>query len=183
LKEGEVSESIRTPQGFAFITVTGTQAARIPPLEEVKAKVRGDVVKKKAIEAARQNAAMLAPKLKSGDFAAAAKAAGLTAESTELLARGAAIPQAGASPAVDAAAFSLPVGGVSEPITTDNGAVVINVLEKKEVTPAELSAGKQQMRDELRNERKSRFFSSYMSKARERMKININREALAQVVA
>jgi hypothetical protein len=51
------------------------------------------------------------------------------------------------------------------------------------VTPAELSAGKQQMRDELRNERKSRFFSSYMSKARERMKININREALAQVVA
>ena len=183
LKEGEVSESIRTPQGFAFITVTGTQAARIPPLEEVKAKVRGDVVKKKAIEAARQNAAMLAPKLKSGDFAAAAKAAGLTAESTELLARGAAIPQAGASPAVDAAAFSLPVGGVSEPITTDNGAVVIKVLEKKEVTPAELSAGKQQMRDELRNERKSRFFSSYMSKARERMKININREALAQVVA
>jgi peptidyl-prolyl cis-trans isomerase D len=183
LKEGEVSESIRTPQGFAFITVTGTQAARIPPLEEVKAKVRGDVVKKKAIEAARQNAAMLAPKLKSGDFAAAAKAAGLTAESTELLARGAAIPQAGASPAVDAAAFSLPVGGVSEPITTDTGAVVIKVLEKKEVTPAELSAGKQQMRDELRNERKSRFFSSYMSKARERMKININREALAQVVA
>jgi peptidyl-prolyl cis-trans isomerase D len=183
LKEGEVSESIRTPQGFAFITVTGTQAARVPALEEVKARVREDVVKKKAIEAARQNAATLAPKLKSGDFAAAAKAAGLTAESTELLARGATIPQAGASPAVDAAAFSLPVGGVSDPITTDNGTVVIKVLEKKEVTSAELSAGKQQLRDELRNERKSRFFSSYMSKARERMKININREALAQVVA
>jgi peptidyl-prolyl cis-trans isomerase D len=182
MKEGEVSDAIRTPQGFAFITLTGTQAARVPPLDEVKARVREDVVKKKAIEAARQNAAAVAPKLKSGDFAAAAKAAGLSAESTDLLARGAAIPQAGVSPAVDAAAFSLPVGGVSDPITTDTGAVVIKVLEKKEVTPAELSAGKQQLRDELRNAAKNRFYSAYMTKARERMKININREALAQVI-
>lgn len=183
LKEGEVSEAIRTPQGFAFITLTGTQAARVPALEEVKARVREDVVKKKAIEAARQSAAALAPKLKSGDFAAAAKAGGLTAESTDFHARGAAIPQTGVSPAVDAAAFSLPVGGISDPITTDTGAVVIKVLEKKEVTPAELTAGKPQLRDELRSERKNRFFSAYMSKARERMKININREALAQVIA
>ena len=182
MKEGEVSESLRTPQGFAFITLTGTQPARVPALEEVKAKVREDVVKKKAIEAARQNAASVAPKLKSGDFAASAKAAGLAAEPTDLLARGAAIPQAGVSPAVDAVAFSLPVGGVSDPITTDTGAVVVKVLEKKEVTPAELSAGKQQLRDELRSDRKNRFYSAYMSKARERMKITINREALAQVI-
>jgi peptidyl-prolyl cis-trans isomerase D len=182
MKEGEVSDAIRTPQGFAFITLTGTQAARVPPLDEVKARVREDVVKKKAIEAARQSAAAVAPKLKSGDFAAAAKAAGLSAESTDLLARGAAIPQAGVSPAVDAAAFSLPVGGVSDPIITDTGAVVVKVLEKKDVTPAELSAGKQQLRDELRNAAKNRFYSAYMTKARERMKININREALAQVI-
>jgi peptidyl-prolyl cis-trans isomerase D len=182
MKEGEVSDAIRTPQGFAFITLTGTQAARVPPLDEVKARVREDVVKKKAIEAARQSAAAVAPKLKSGDFAAAAKAAGLSAESTDLLARGAAIPQAGVSPAVDAAAFSLPVGGVSDPIITDTGAVVVKVLEKKDVTPAELSTGKQQLRDELRNAAKNRFYSAYMTKARERMKININREALAQVI-
>ena len=52
----------------------------------------------------------------------------------------------------------------------------------EEVTAEELSAGKQQLRDELRGERKNRFYSAYMSKARERMKININREALAQVI-
>ena len=56
------------------------------------------------------------------------------------------------------------------------------MLEKKDVTPAELTAGKQQLRDQLRSERKNRFYSAYMSKARERMKININREALAQVI-
>ena len=39
LKEGEVSPVIRTPQGFAFITVTGRQDAYLPKLDEVKARV------------------------------------------------------------------------------------------------------------------------------------------------
>ena len=182
LKQGEVSDQVRTAQGIVFLTVTGTEPARVPGLDEVKAKVRDDVLKKKAVDAARQNAASVAAKLKSGDFAAAAKAAGLTANTSELIARGAAIPDAGVSPAVDAVAFSLPAGAVSDPIVTDTGAVVIKVLEKKEVTPAELASGRQQVRDELRNERRGRFFASYMTKARDRMKININRETLAQVI-
>src|SRR4030095_11374453 len=37
LKQGETSKAIRTPQGFAFITLTGTQPERVPTLEEVKA--------------------------------------------------------------------------------------------------------------------------------------------------
>ncbi len=77
----------------------------------------------------------------------------------------------------------LPAGGVSDPIVTDNGAVVVRVVEKKDVTPAELSAGRTQLRDELLNERRNRFYASYMTKARERMKININRQTLAQVTA
>src|SRR5687768_16404344 len=182
MKEGEVSEGIRTAQGYAFITVTGTQEARLPALDEVKARVREDPVKKKAVDVARQNASTLAAKLKSGDFTATAKAAGLEPQTTELIARGSAIPQAGVSPAVDAAAFSLPAGGVSDPIVTDSGAVVIKVLEKKEVTPAEIASGRQQLKDELINERRNRFYASYMNKARERMKININRETLAQVM-
>ena len=181
MKTGEVSEAIRTPQGHVFLTVTGTEAARLPGLEEVKAKVREDVVKKKAVEAARQNAASVAAKLKSGDFSATAKAAGLESHTTDLIARGGAIPEAGVSPAVDAVAFTLPPGSTSDPIVTDNGAVVIKVLEKKDVTPAELAAGKGSLREELRNQQRNRFYSSYMTKARERMKININRETLAQV--
>ena len=45
LKDGEVSESIRTPQGFAFVTVTGRQDSYVPKLEEVKARVRDEVLK------------------------------------------------------------------------------------------------------------------------------------------
>ena len=183
MKEGEVSSALRTPQGFAFITVTGRQDAYVPKLEEVKAKVRDDVLKKKAVETAQQRAAALVPQLKGGNFEAAAKAAGLEAKTTELIARGAPVADAGVSPAIDAVAFNLPAGAVSDPISTDNGAVVIKVLERKDPTTEEIASGKQQMRDELTNERRGRFYSSYMTKARERMSIRINNQVLAQLTS
>jgi peptidyl-prolyl cis-trans isomerase D len=183
MKTGEVSQAIRTMQGFAFVTVTGTQAERVPSLEEVKARVRDDVIKSKAADTARQRAAALLPQFKSGNFDAAAKSAGLEVKTTDLIARGAPIADVGVSPAVDAVAFGLQAGTVSDPIKTDNGAVVVKVLERKDVTPAEIAAGKQQLRDELLSERRNRFYSSYMTKARERMRINTYPTLLAQVIA
>lgn len=183
MKEGEVSPALRTPQGFAFITVTGRQDAYVPKLDEVKAKVRDDVLKKKAVETAQQRAAAVAAQLKSGDFEAGAKAAGLEAKTTDLIARGAPIGDAGVSPAVDAVAFKLPVGTVSDPITTENGAVVVKVLERKDPTAEEIATGKQQMRDELTNERRGRFYASYMNKARERMDVKVNNQLLAQLTS
>ena len=59
MKQGETSKAIRTPQGFAFISLTGTQPERLPTLDEVKARVRDDVVKGKAADTARQRAAAI----------------------------------------------------------------------------------------------------------------------------
>jgi peptidyl-prolyl cis-trans isomerase D len=182
MKPGEVSESLRTGQGFVFITVTGTEASRLPSLEEMKARVREDVVKKKAVETAREKATSLAAGLKSGDFTAAAKAAGLEAKTTDLIGRGAPVPDIGVSPAVDAAAFALPAGGVSDPIVTDNGAVIVKVLEKKTATPDEVKSGRNSIKNELLNQQKNRFYAAYMTKARERMTIQSNPQVLAQVI-
>jgi peptidyl-prolyl cis-trans isomerase D len=182
MKPGEVSESLRTGQGFAFITVTGTEASRLPSLEEIKARVREDIVKKKAVETARQRATSLAPGLKTGDFTAGAKAAGLEAKTTDLVGRGAPIPDIGVSPAVDVAAFALPAGGVSDPIVTDNGAVIVKVLEKKSPTPNELKTGRDSIKNELLNQQRNRFYAAYMTKARERMTIQSNPQVLAQLI-
>jgi peptidyl-prolyl cis-trans isomerase D len=182
LKEGDVSDPLRTPQGYAFITVTGKQAPYVPKVEEVKTKVRDDVLKQKAIEAARQKAATINAEMKSGDFEKAAKAAGLEVKTTELITRGSPMGDAGVSPALEAAAFSLPAGGVSAPVVTDNGAAIVKVVERKDVAPEELAKQKDTLRTELLNERKNKFFASYMTKARQRMKVNINRDTIAQIV-
>ncbi|MEO7270986.1 MAG: peptidyl-prolyl cis-trans isomerase [Vicinamibacterales bacterium] len=183
LKDNEVSDAIQTPQGVAFITVTGKQAASDPSLDAVKDKVRLDVVKKKAVETARQKAAAIAGQLKTGDFTAAAKAAGLEVKTTELIARGAPIGDAGVSPAIEAAAFALPAGGVSDPIVTENGAVVVKVLEHPAIDEAEMAKGLDPVRADLLGERRNQFFSAYMTKARERMQINVNQQTIAQILA
>ena len=86
------------------------------------------------------------------------------------------------SPAVDAAAFALPQGGVSDPIVTDTGAVIVKVLEKKSPTADEVKTGRDTVKNELLNQQKQRFYASYMTKARERMTIKSNPQVIAQVI-
>jgi parvulin-like peptidyl-prolyl isomerase len=151
----------------------------VPKLDEVKDRVRDEVVKQKARELSKQKAAEIAAKLRNApDFEKAAKAAGLEAKTTDLLTRDSPIPDLGAAAPVEDAAFKMPVGSVSDPIATDAGTAVIKVLDKKEVTDADWASNKDKFRDEFLNDRRNRFFSAYMVKAKQKMKIAVNREAL-----
>jgi peptidyl-prolyl cis-trans isomerase D len=182
MKEGEVSEPIRTPQGYAFITVTGHQDPYVPKLDEVKAKVRDDVLTQKAIEKARATAATVAAAARNGDFDKAVKAAGLEAKTTDLIARGAQLGDVGVSPKLEDAAFTLPAGAVSDAVVTEKGAAVVKVVERKDPTPQDLAKDKDTLRAELLNDRKQKFFSAYMTKARQRMTIRTNPQTIAQIV-
>ena len=51
------------------------------------------------------------------------------------------------------------------------------------MTADQLAAGRESLRTELLNERRSRFFSSYLAKAKQNMKITIDREVLQRLVA
>ena len=117
------------------------------------------------------------------DFEKAAKAAGVEAKTTDLIAQDSPIPDLGNAPAVLDAAFKLPQGGVSDPIATDNGTAVVKALEKKEVTPEEWTSSKDKFREELLTDRRNRFFSAYMLKAKQKMKIEVNRESLQRAVS
>ncbi len=183
MKEGEVTPAMRVATGWVFATVTGRQDSYVPKLDEVKARVADDVRQEKAAEMAKQRAAAIATDLKNAkDFAAAAKRAGLEVKTTELVARGTAIPDLGISEAVDAAAFALPQGGVSDAISTPTGTAIIRVVEKVGVTDTEVASGKDVLRDELVNVRRDKFFAAYMQKAKAGLKINIRQDTLARVV-
>lgn len=182
MKEGEVTPAMRVATGWVFATVTGRQDSYLPQLAEVKAKVADDVRQEKAAEMAKQRATAIATELKNAkDFAAAAKRAGLEVKTTELVARGTAIPDLGISEAVDAAAFALPPGGVSDAISTATGTAVIRVVEKVGVTDTEVESGKDMLRDELVNGRRDKFFGAYMQKAKSGLKINIKQDTLARI--
>jgi len=183
MNPGEVSGVLRTSRGFAFETVTDKKDGYVPKLDEVKDKVRDEVVKQKARDMAKTQADALAAKLKTApDFEKAAKAANADVKTTDLLTHDSPLPEIGSAPDVLEAAFKLPEGAVGGPVTTDAGAAIFKVVEKHESSPQDVTANKETFRDELLNDRKNRFFSAYMQKAKQKMKISVNREALKRVV-
>lgn len=183
LAEGAVSPALRVSRGWVFVTVTQKQDPYVPQLAEVSTRVRDDLIRQRATELAKTKAAEIAAMLKgAGDFGAAAKKAGLEVKPTELIARGAPIPDIGVSPEIDKVVFPLPVGSVSDPISTPQGTAIVRVAEKEAVTDAQIATGMDQTREELVNQRRDRFFGGYMAKAKETLKISINQETLARAI-
>jgi parvulin-like peptidyl-prolyl isomerase len=183
LKEGDVSAPLRVGRGYAIAALSGRQDPAIPKLEDVKDRVRTDVLREKAGKAASEKAASVAASLKSAsDFVAAAKKAGFEAKSSELVARGAALPEIGVNATVEKAAFALSAGAVSDPIATADGTTIVKVIERQDVKPAEMAASRDSVRQDLINARRTDFFTAYMVKARQRMKIELNREVLNSIL-
>jgi peptidyl-prolyl cis-trans isomerase D len=182
MKEGEVTPAMRVATGWVFATTTGRQDAYLPKLDEVRARVTDDLKQEKAVDLVKQRAAAIAADLKQAkDFAAAVKRAGLEIKTTELIARGAPVADLGVSEQVDAAAFALPQGGISDAITTPTGTAVVRVAEKVTVSDQEVEQGREQLRDEMVNARRDRFFGAYMQKAKSGLTITIREDTLARL--
>jgi peptidyl-prolyl cis-trans isomerase D len=183
LGDNEVSGAVRASRGEVLFTVTGKQASYLPKLDEVKDKVREDVIRQKAGDLVKQRATELAAALqKAPDFTKAAKAAGFDTQTTELVARETPLPGLGPSAAADQVAFSLPVGGVSQPIPTDNAYGIIKVLDRQNLKTEELGAAKDKFREELLNDRRGRFFASYMDRAKQKLRIEVDQDALQRAI-
>jgi peptidyl-prolyl cis-trans isomerase D len=180
LKEGAVEGPVRTSGGQVFFTTTARQDSHLPTLDAVKDRVRDDALRQKAAELARARAQSLASELKT-DFTAATKQAGLEVKTTELIARGSTWPDVGISPALDAAAFSLPVGGVSGPIPTDAGTAVVHIVQREEIDGAALAAARDTLRNELLEAERNKFYSAYMQKVQDRFKTEINQDVLRRM--
>ena len=182
MNRGDVSDALRTPQGAAFITVIDIQAAHDASLGEVRDRVREDLINERAASMARERASSMAGAFKS-DFAGAAKSAGVNVQSSELIARGAPFPEIGVSVPVETAAFALGAGAVSDPIATERGTVILRVADKQGIKPEEFTAQKAQVREQMLQERRGQFFASYMTKAKEKMTIELKEETLQAMFA
>ncbi|MGH6692081.1 MAG: peptidylprolyl isomerase, partial [Gammaproteobacteria bacterium] len=184
LERGQISQSIASARGPVFVTVSDTRDPYVPTLDQVRDRVRDDLIRSRATELSRQRASQVAATLRgASDFAAAAKAQGFEAKETQLISRGSPLPDVGVSAEVERAVFGLPAGAVSEPIATNDATVIVRVVERDEVTPEELRQGREAFREQLLTERRGRFFTSYMGRAKERMRIEIRNDVVQRMLA
>lgn len=180
LEQDQVSGAVATMQGQAFLALVEIQPAHQPELDEVRGQVREAVIQARAVELARTRAAALSQAR--GGFSAAAQRAGATLRTTELVARGAALPDIGVSDRVDAAAFALQTGQTSEPVSTDSAVVVVHVTDRQDIVAEGLEAQRETVRAQLTSERRNEFFSAYMTKAMENMAITYNAETITALL-
>ncbi len=180
---GAVAGPIPTPSGPAFVTVTDIQEPYVPELDEVRDQVREDVIRKKSLTLAQERAAAAAETLKAAeDFVAAAEAAEWPVGSSDLVTRGSALPEVGPSAAVEAVAFAMTPGTVSDVVQTGNAAAVVHLVEREEASAADLAQNRDTLRYELMLQRQSRFFTAYMDNVKARLDITIDLAVLEQAL-
>jgi peptidyl-prolyl cis-trans isomerase D len=129
LKKGEISpEPVRTPFGFHAIKVAEIREAGKKPLKDVVKPIRERLATEAADRAARARADEIRAKLiGAADFMAAARALGLTPLETTV-GRRERTPTAAPDPLEDAA-FQVARGGVSTPVRTPAGWIVLKQVD------------------------------------------------------
>ena len=133
LKKGEISpEPVRTPFGFHAIKVSDVREASRKPMKEVAPQIRDRLATDAADRAARAKAEEIRPALQAAkDFLAEARKLSLTPVETTMtkIGRPPGMPGMPAVDTLEEAAFGLAVGGVTPPINTPAGWVVLKVVD------------------------------------------------------
>jgi peptidyl-prolyl cis-trans isomerase D len=130
LKKGEISpEPVRSPFGFHAIKVTDVREASRKPMKEVAPQIRDRLAAEAADRAARAKADEVRPALQSAkDFTAEARKLGLTPVETTMAKIGRP-PGMPGTDTLEEAAFGLAIGGVTPPVNTPAGWVVLKVTD------------------------------------------------------
>ena len=131
LKKGEISpEPVRTPFGFHAIKVSDVREGARKPLKEVAPQIRDRLAADAAEKAARAKADEVRPPLQQAkDFMAQARTLGLAPVETTMAKIGRPPGMPAGADTLEDAAFALAVGGVTEPVKTPAGWVVLKVTE------------------------------------------------------
>jgi peptidyl-prolyl cis-trans isomerase D len=153
MKAGEISpEPVRTPFGFHAIKVTEVQPGGKTPLKEVAAQIRDRLSAAAADNAAKAKAEEARAKLQNAaDFSAEAKALGLNPLDTTIpkIDR----PPSAAPDLMADAAFALAHDGVSAPVKTPAGWIVIKARETLPPAVPPLAEVKDRVSAALKRER------------------------------
>jgi len=170
LREGEVSQPIRTDRGYVVLSLKQVVPAHQGTLEEVRDKVITALKQEKSVELARTKAEELSKRAKAGEkFDSAAKALALEPKTSEDFSRAGSVPNVGSGKQLSAA-FGMKVGDVSAPAPLGTNWVVYRIDSKSAANMADFDKQKKELTDQVLNEKRSLAYEAFRSALEERLK-------------
>ncbi|MBV9924025.1 MAG: SurA N-terminal domain-containing protein [Acidobacteria bacterium] len=184
---GAVGDFVGVKGGFAIPQLIEKRDPRIPEFDEVKGKVADDFKTARAGEQLEQTAKEIAAASGGVDaLKAAAEKAGLKAQDDDAFKLGRPLGTAGADPALDAAVYQLKAGEATKaPVKVGDRWVVVAVKARRDAKPEEFEKQKTELTERALEERRNQLFEDFLVEARRKLeekgKIEIYRDALAQL--
>jgi peptidyl-prolyl cis-trans isomerase D len=126
-KPGETSDLFDDENGYYLARLDTLRQGGDAKFDDVKDLVRDRLAKEQSVDKLLPQAQQLASAAATSNLEAAAKAANKTVEQTPMFARASPVPGLGQFSEAVGAAFALPVGAVSQPVKTLDGAYVLRV--------------------------------------------------------
>ncbi len=164
VERGETSSLFDTEGAYFLARLDSLTPGGTAPFEEVKDQIRAELLRRKKVDAVRPRAQAFAQQAAKSSLDAAAKALGLAVETSEPFTRGGFAGSLGRLNAAIGAAFTLPVGVVSEPVATDEAVFVLRVDRRiearKEAFEKIRAERRQQAVAALRDQRVRAFYDA-----------------------
>ncbi len=183
---GDLSAPIHTDLGYVVLSVKDIQPSHPAALAEVRDRVASDYRHEKAVELAESRAEELAKRAKSGEnFAAAAKALGFEVKTSEPISRSGSIPDVGSAKQF-AAAFSLPVGQIGDPIAVGQNWTVYRVAQHDPVNQDDFEKQKAKIEEQVLERKRQVAYDLFRTALKTRLQqegqLHFNEENLKRLI-
>jgi peptidyl-prolyl cis-trans isomerase D len=187
-KQNDAPATAATPQGYAVYQVTDIQPPQTPTFEQVKDKVEQQFKDQRAQQLLAQKTQEMADRAHSErDLEKAAKEAGATVKTSDLVDRNAQVPDLGAMSGAAGVVFGLKAGDISGPIQAGSNGAVAKVLEAEAPTEAQIKQDWEKAREALVEQKREEFENLYVENLRSTLekegKIKINKQEMERVTS
>ena len=174
-RRGETSDLFSDDNAYYLARLDTIEAGGVPKFEDVKDIIRREVLRDKKLAQLVPRAQTLASAAVGSSLEAAAQAQGLQAQQTPMFTRVSQVPGLGQLTQAIGAAFTLPVGSVSAPITATNGVFVMRVDRRVNAERAAWEAQREQQRQQVVQGMRQRRVADYLENLRRAANIEDHR--------
>lgn len=174
--EGEISELFDADDAYYMARLDSLRQGGTQELAAVRDEIRRYLLREKKVESLIPRAREFAQSAARQSLEAAAQGAGLSVERTGMFARTGFVPGLGRLNEAVGAAFSLPVGAVSQPIATREGVFVIRVERRVNADRSAWEAQKEQQRARLTQQLRQQRVQEYIANLREAADVDDRRK-------